>query len=82
MKENIDINKIKEYKRNAINKFFFSRKFKTSKIHFGPLVLAASKCYCEDNGHKTDLFQNICFKERSNMAIASNLWVTLNLYKK
>ena len=48
---------MKEYKRSGINKYFFSRKFKTWKIHFGPLVSAASKCYCGDNGHKTDLLQ-------------------------
>ena len=32
--------------------FFFSKKFKKCKIHFGSLVLAALKCYCGDNGHK------------------------------
>ena len=30
----------------------FSRKFKKCKIYFGPLVLAALKGYCGDNGYK------------------------------
>ena len=49
---NVDIHKMKECKKNAINKYFFSRKFKAWKIQFGPLLLAALKCYCWDNGHK------------------------------
>ena len=51
IKENVNIHKMKECKRNAIDIYFFSRKFKTWKIHFGPLVLAALKCYCGDDGH-------------------------------
>ena len=43
---------MKECERNPISKYFFSRKFKTWKIHFAPLVLAALKCCCADNGHK------------------------------
>ena len=35
---------MKEFKRNAVNKF------KKWNIYFGPLVLAAWKCYCGDNG--------------------------------
>ena len=42
---------MKECKRNAVNKYFFSRKFKTWKIHFG-LLLAILKCCCGGNGHK------------------------------
>ena len=29
-----------------------------------------------------DSFQNTCFKERSNMAVAPSIWVTINLSKK
>ena len=29
-----------------------------------------------------DFFQNTCFKERSNMAVTPNFWVTISLYKK
>ena len=29
-----------------------------------------------------DFFQNICFKEHSNMAVTANFWVNLSLYKK
>ena len=29
-----------------------------------------------------DFFQNTCFKERRNMAVTPNLWVTISLYKK
>ena len=61
---------------------FFSRKFKKCKIHFVPLVLAALKCYCGDNRQNADHFQDTCFKERINMKIAPNLWVTLSLYKE
>ena len=27
-------------------------------------------------------FQNTCLKERSNMAVTPNFWVTMSLYKK
>ena len=49
---------MKECKRDAINKYFLSRKFKKCKIYFGPLVLAALKCYFGDNGHS----MQTCFK--------------------
>ena len=42
---------MKECKRNAINKYFFSRKLNKREIYFVPLVLAALKHYCGDNGH-------------------------------
>ena len=29
-----------------------------------------------------DFFQNTSFKERSNMVVTSNFWVTISLYKK
>ena len=40
---------MEEYKRTAISKYFFSRKFEKWKIYFGPLVLER---YFGDNGHK------------------------------
>ena len=43
---------MEEYKRNAINKYFFSRKFEKWKIYFGPLGLTALKRYFRDNRHK------------------------------
>ena len=43
---------MKECKRNVIKEYFFSRKFEKWKIYFGPLVLAALKCYFGNNGHK------------------------------
>ena len=33
-------------------RFLADPKCKRWKIYFGPLVLAALKCYCGDNGHK------------------------------
>ena len=30
---------------------------------------------------KCGVFQSSCFKERRNMAVAPNLWVTIHLYK-
>ena len=29
-----------------------------------------------------DFFQNTCFKDRSNMTVTPNFWVTISLYKK
>ena len=52
-KKNMGIHKMKECKRNAINKYFFWRKFEKWKIYFRSLVLAALKCYFGDNIHKT-----------------------------
>ena len=43
---------MKECKRNTINKYFFSRKFKKRKIYFGSLVLVALKCYFGDTDIK------------------------------
>ena len=57
---------MKECKRNAINKYVFSRKFKKCKIHFVPLVLAALKCYCGDNRHKMQItFKTLVSKNAS-----------------
>ena len=42
IKKNVDIHKMKECKRNAINNYFLIE-FKKWKIYFGPLVLAALK---------------------------------------
>ena len=54
---------MKECKRNAINKNFFSRKYENWKIYFGPLVLAALKCYFGDNGHKMQTsFKTLVFQ--------------------
>ena len=69
---------MKKCKRKAINKYFFSIKFKKWKIYFGPLVLAALKCYFGDNGNKMqNSFKTLILKNAALMAIASNLWVAL-----
>ena len=51
-KEKCEYSQNEYCKRNTINKKNFSRKFKKCKIYFGPLVLAALKGYCGDNGYK------------------------------
>ena len=33
-------------------------------------------------GIKYELLSKHCYKERKNMAVAKNLWVTINLHKK
>ena len=43
---------MKECERNAINKYLFSRNSSSGRFYFGPLVLAALKCYFRNNGHK------------------------------
>ena len=48
---------------------------KAGKICFGPLVLAALKCYCGNNKHKMDNTDSV------SKNTAPNLWVTLNLYE-
>ena len=74
---------MKECKRNAINKYFFLRKFEKWKIHFRPLVLEALKCYFGDNVHKTQtFFKTIVSKNAATWRLHQNFWVTLNLCKK
>ena len=52
VKKNVNIHKMKECKRTLSTNNFFVEKINKWNLYYGPLVLAALKCYCGDNGHK------------------------------
>ena len=73
---------MKECKRNAINKYFFSRKFKKWNIYFRPLVLAGLELYRGDNGHKIQTASKHLFQRTQQHGDCTKPLVMLNLYKK